>query len=309
MHMAKVYVQTPGNWSRITEHIIYNREECLKKIVRAQKCLFLDTCTILQYGNLRPSSEFYAYVRDTYDVILIPRIILMELASGDAEVKEEHLLFLERLNRERPVYIFDEEWCYSYLKLAFDKTDRELNLILVDTMKVTKKIFNHCVDAFLSDDLQIRKYFKNTPAAELYTDFFAEIRSKKEAGDSLGEELTAFVVILLSNIKEIYPCKYELLSNDRNAYYGLLSTKRYISNKYKWDGFMCRTTCSLAYLLYKNGYMDHTGLKEFVSVSYANRELRCFAAGKNDLECREYRCSVHDFADMIESDHLFKVIY
>ena len=72
---------------------------------------------------------------------------------------------------------------------------------------------------------------------------------------------------------------------------------------------MCRTTCNLAYLLYKNEYMNYTELKEFVSVSYVNSELRCFAAGQNDLECKEYSFSVNDFVKMLENDNLFKVIY
>lgn len=306
--MAKEYVQIPNNWSRITEYIIYNKEECLRRIIMAQKCLLLDTCTIMQYTNLRADSMFYTYVEDTYDVILIPRIILMELASENAEVKEEHLLFLERLHHKKPVYIFDEEWCYTYIKLAFDRTDKELNAILINTMKFIKKIFNNCVDAFLNEDLQIEKYFKNTPASEVYTDFFTDIRNKKESGDSLGEELIALLVILLSNIKEITPCKYELLSNDRNSYYGLASAKNYINNKYEWDAFMCRTTCNLASLLYKNGYMNKEELKEFVSASYVNSNLNCFAAGKNDLECKQYNFSVDAFVDMIEADNLFKVI-
>lgn len=307
--MAKIYVQTPNNWSRITEHIIYSKEECIEKIIRAKKCLILDTCSIIQYANLRQTSLFYAYVHDVCDMILIPRTILMELASDNAEVKEEHLSFLERLNNEKPVYIFDEEWCYTFLKLVFNMTDKELNTILIDTMKAIKTIFSNCVDEFFNNDLQIEKYFKNTPTVEVYTDFFTDMRTMKETGDSLGEELTALVVILLSNIKELKPCKYELLSNDRNSYYSLSSTKKYINNKYKWDAFMCRTTCNLAYLLYKNEYMNYTELKEFVSVSYVNSELRCFAAGQNDLECKEYCFSVNDFVKMLENDNLFKVIY
>lgn len=305
--MAKTYVQTPDHWERITRHMIHDKQMCLEKIIRADKCLLLDTCTIMQYANLTAGSNFFCYVQDTYDMILIPRIILMELASDDGTVKEEHLIFLEKLHSE--IYIFDEEWCYHYLKLAFHKSDKELNKILINTMQFVKKVFNNCVDTFFEDHLQIQKYFKSTPATEVYTDFFKDIRSQKRSGDSMGEELTAFIVILMSNIQEVNPCKYELLSNDRNSYYGLSATKRYIRNKNGWDSFMCRTTCNTAYVLYRNGYMSKEEVKSFVSVSYTCSGLRCFGAGKNDLDCKEYTFSVDEFADIIESDNLFKVIY
>ena len=84
--MVRSYVQTPENWDRITRTIVYNKEECLQSMVCAGKCLFLDTCTIMQYENLSTDSKFYQYISDTYDMVLVTRTILMELTSEDKDV-------------------------------------------------------------------------------------------------------------------------------------------------------------------------------------------------------------------------------
>lgn len=306
--MAKTYVQTPHNWIRITEQIIYDKNDCLSKILNAQKCLILDTCSLIQYANLATDSNFFRYVQDTYDIVLIPRIVLMELSSENAEVREEHISFLEILHQKAEVHIFDEEWCHQYLKIAYDKTDEELNLILIATMQFVKKAFNNCVDAFFDDSINIERYFKRTPTTEVYSEFFMKIRDRKQSEDSMGEELIAMVAILLSNIQEVNAGKFELLSNDRRSYPALSSTKRYISNRYHWDAFMCRTTCNTAHMLYRCGYMDKEELREFISVSYMN-DIRCFGAGKNDLECKEYHVTTDEFLNLIVDDELFKVIY
>lgn len=307
--MAKTYVQTPGNWSRITQNLVYDKENCIRQILHAKKCLICDTCTILQYANLAADSNFFRYIHDAFDIVLIPRVILMELSSEDAKVKEEHISFLEKLHQEKEIYLFDEEWCYSYLKIAFDKTDEELNTILINTIKFIKKVFNNCVDTFFEDSAQINRYFKRTPTSEVYTEFFTNIRSKKESEDSLGEELIAMMVVLMSNIVEVRPGKFELLSNDRKSYPALTQTKRYIHHKYGWDSFMCRTTCNIAHVLYKAGYMNQDELRDFVSVSYVNGSIRCFGAGKNDLECKEYHVTIDEFLELVVYDKLFKVMY
>jgi len=307
--MRKKYIQAPKNWSKIIKKVIYDKKRCVEEIVKAKKCLILDTCVIMQYENLDYSSSFFRYIRDQYDVILITRTILMELESDDGNLSINHISFLNRLSLEKDVFIFDEEWCYDYLKLAFSKTDKELNMILSEIIKITKKLFNNCVDNFMNDSYQVNKYIKNIPTTEFFTDFFTDIRSKKESEDSLGEELIAMIVLLMANIMDLNSCKFELLSNDRKSYPSLLSVKSYIKSKCMWDALICRTTCNLAQILYKNNYMSKNDLKDFMSVSYHQSNFKCYCAGKNDLKCEEYSFTIDSFIDIIGSDNLFRVMY
>lgn len=234
--MVRSYVQTPENWDRITRIIVYNKEECLQSMVCAGKCLFLDTCTIMQYENLSTDSKFYQYISDTYDMVLVTRTILMELTSEDKYMKEIHILFLERVHEAKTLYLFDEEWSYDYLKIAYDKTDKEFNQTLQSAIKFAISSYTNIIKDYMSKENCI-KYFNERHPDELYTDFFTNIRDNKETGDSMGEELIAITAILLSSVPESSECKFELVSNDRNSYMMMRATKRHIRNKYGWDAF------------------------------------------------------------------------
>ncbi len=307
--MGKSYKHTPTNWHQLTKVIIYNKERCVSKILTAPKCLLLDTCTIMQYENLQHDSQFFTYVHDCFDAILITRTILMELESEDGAIEESHISFLEKLSEETEAYIFDEEWCCDYLKHVFNKSDKELNGLLAEAIKFIKKIFNNCVDAFFDDAAQVNVYFKALPTTEVFGRFFTDIRQKKESGDSLGEELITLIILLMANVQEINACKFVLFSNDKQSYAAFLSVKSYIKKKCGWDAFMCQTTCNIAQTLYRLNYIEKEEIRNILEVSYHNNPVKCYAAGQHDLRCEEYIFSADTFMDMLEGDSMFRVLY
>lgn len=306
--MVRSYVQTPENWDRITRTIVYNKEECLQSMVCAGKCLFLDTCTIMQYENLSTDSKFYQYISDTYDMVLVTRTILMELTSEDKYMKEIHILFLERVHETKRLYLFDEEWSYDYLKIAYDKTDKEFNQTLQSAIRFAISSYTNIIKDFMSKEKCI-KYFNERHSDELYTDFFTNIRDNKQTGDSMGEELIAITAILLSSVPESSECKFELVSNDRQSYMMMRSTKQHIRDKYGWDAFNCKTTCSLGFLMFKNQYLELQELRDFTAVSYHDCNAKFFGVGCNDIECKQYTLTLDEYINTLNNDKTFKVIF
>ena len=308
--MSRIYKQSPDNWPAISSRLEYNKSSCILRIIKSRKCLFLDTCSIIQYAHLDIGSPFFTYLDDTYDSVFITRTVIMELISEEGCLKNEHLDFLELIHKKKTLYLMDEEWSYDYLKTVYDKPDRELNDLLRCAIRFAMSAFKNTVSSFLDHDEEKKRYFDGSVKKELYSDFFMNMRSRKNSGDSLGEELTAVLILLLSFVKESSEGKFEFLSNDRKSYYLFSATKKYIKHKCGWDAFQCRTACSLGCLLYRYGYMTENELADFLSVSYQKHSLlKCFAVGSSDLEAVEYTFTLDEYLNKIKSDPLFTIFF
>lgn len=301
----------PQNWEEVSEVMIYDKEKALYAVLKAEHCMILDTCAVMQFAKLE-SDPFFTYIRSITEVVLVTRTVLMELLDTKKRIGKSHIDFFRKLNGQGlQVCLFDEEWCLDYLKCICTKSERELNWILVYAIRKAAGL-SRCVSKMLCTlpEGKQKQYLKEPSVNESYTAFFKWMREHKAAGDSMGEEMILLAVTVMASVREGSQCKYIVLGNDRRAIPLSILFKKYIKDRYGWDALIHKTTCSLGITMFREGVMDSEQLLEFIRCSYPGQDkVRCYCLGSDDFEFRELSVMPEELVEIVEKDVQFRILY
>jgi len=256
--MDKTYVETPTNFEEIAAYAITDKETIVKEIITAQKLFFYDTCSFRSHMMCEKREEILAFIARLNGVVVITRLILMELLSGDSVLWKEHIAYIKQLHdMDIKVIIMYEEDVFHVLDTYYSSVkaiNKKLRLAVNNV-----KTADSAMDRYIEEDKNLRKALweeNEKQSRTLASTFFKKMRSSKTSEDSLGEEVVAVCVHMLSNISETGDYKYTFLTDDKGA---VRKFSRIIDNVERHAGhsmIACMTTPKLAYRMVKAGMID-----------------------------------------------------
>lgn len=264
--MEKTFVEIPKNFEEVSAYVITDRQTIVREIMTAEKVFFYDACTFRYHVSCNGLENILFFIAHQKGIVVLTRLILMELLSGDDMLWEEHIDYLKRLHDTgiKVLIIYEEdvlevlETCYSSIKEINEKLR-----LAVGVMKSADSAIGKYIDedaglkAALWGDMQKQ-------SRDLIPAFFRAMRGAKTVSDSLGEEAVGVCLHMLSSIPELTDGKYVFLSDDKGA---VRKYSNLIVNVEKYAGhpmIVCVTTPKLVYRLVKEGRIDNE--KEIVDI-------------------------------------------
>ena len=215
------YTETPDNIKDFDSFIISDVEKIKEVFLSSERILFYDACSFQRHSNL-PDKEMdilAGYFKEHGMSVVITRCILMELASDRHRIAEDSIKYLRRMHHIGiSIVIFDEEYSYEILSECFS-TNEMVNAYLTWAVRTVKSPVSPIGTAYKANNKAVIDVIecKNQKQSDLYRRFFMAIRSTKEHGDDLGEELIAVSVHILSNLPGLSDGRICVLTDDKRA--------------------------------------------------------------------------------------------
>ncbi|SEM26675.1 hypothetical protein SAMN04487770_13129 [Butyrivibrio sp. ob235] len=219
--MQTLYTERPANFSQISPFVSEQIEEINESILINRKIFFYDTCSFRYHSNFKNDEQkiLTDYFKSADAAIFITRCILMELASISGELNEEYVAFFRLLSENGiRIFVLDEEKVFNILSECFSDRVR-INDYLTWAVRMLNKPVS-TIRELLENDVTLYKLIiegKNHDSSSIYQRFFRALRSAKEQGDNLGEEILSIVIQILSHLPGTADGKYCLITDDRNA--------------------------------------------------------------------------------------------
>lgn len=309
--MATCYVETPHNIREIERYVLTDGERIASEIMNARRCYFYDACSFRKHAQMEHPEYVFEFVKRDNGIMVITGCVLMELASHSGFLNAEYVEYMKKMYEAGiQVLILYEEDIFDILSLCFASNtviNRQLSLAvravkrptgtMEDTLKENKSLRNEIFGDDITDGTLFRR-------------FFGEVRSNKESGDNLGEELLAVCVHLMSNIPEVYDYKYVIMTEDKGAI-GLVHKAAHNVLLYRnVRAFSALTTSRLAQRLYEETIISgKSQVEEMLSVGAAGATLKILGSEEYDLEPKEKTMTCSELAEKIITPNAIHINY
>ena len=219
--MAAAYTEIPHNYDEIAPFLETRIDYIRRSVISSKPLYFYDTCSFRIHSNLSGNGmdKLTDYFKKQGGEIIITRCVLMELASGSGIINEEYINYLKFLfDKGIEVFLLNEESLFDILSECFS-TNAKVNEYLTWAVRMSKSPVSTITqtlrnDTKLSEEIIERK---NPGQSDLYRRFFASVRSNKEQGDNLGEELIGICVHILSHLPGMKDGKLCVVTDDKGA--------------------------------------------------------------------------------------------
>lgn len=249
--MTKGYSEIPDNWGEIQPYV--NQGNMVLSVLMAEKCIFYDTCSFRYHANLeaQDAEKILQYIRQQNGIIIITRCILMELASYSHLLEECYIRYIRQISDYGiEVYVIYEEELRDVMDACFT-SKQTVNDYLIWAVRMV----NHpvsMIEKTFQENEELRKVMegRNKGTGDLYTQFFQKVRSNKESGDNLGEELIAVCLQILTNLPEENG-KFCVITDDKGAAGKIDASFRSPLHGYRGKRIILFTTPKLAQILYQ----------------------------------------------------------
>lgn len=309
--MATVYVENPYNFDDIARYVLIEKDTILTEILAAERMYFYDACAFRKHARMPNPQWLFQFVKKSRGIVLITRCILMELASQDGRLRSEYIAFFAKMHLDGlKVLILYEEDVGDVLEMCFS-SNRKINRCLAYAVKTVKSPVSTIETTLKKDDALLHDVLvKENTNGELFRRFFGAVRKNKEQGDSLGEEMIALCVHLLSNLPNTTEYQYLIFTEDKGAV-GLMNKAS--KNVYEHRGvrsFSVLTTPKLAQCFYEEGIVtDKLQVEEVLSINNVERVVKFLGSARYDLERKEKTMSCSELADGIVTPGAIHIYY
>ena len=286
--MVSGYTEHPGNFDRISEYIITDTEEAISCIVMASQCYFYDACSFRKHVHMRRPESFFLYVKQKKGIVIITRTILMELSGKDGTLREEYIEYIKAAyDAGLKILVFYEEDIFQIMSVCFNKNDK-INQMLSYAVRAVKTATGAVTEALDCDSsLRTDLIEKITSGGSLYLRFFREVRSRKESGDNLGEELVIICMHVFSNLPDKNRYKYVLLTEDKGAI-GLLNRANKNISKYNDKSKLAGiTTAALLQRMFDEGVLNGEEMRDLFLDVYTEDSIKIVCTEEYDLNPKE----------------------
>ena len=303
-------IDMPDNWSELVPYVITNQEEVVRHIISAEKCFFYDTCAFWNHMSIGDPSPIFDYIKSQKGIVILTKIILVELCSGNQKLWEEHIKYVQKMKQCGViVLVIAEEDIYTVLCSCYSGIAR-VNLMLSDAVKYTKSKTGSVEDV-LQKNIVLRKEVLSPSGSKdssLAERFFREARENKMPGDNMGEELLAICIHMLANMPEQGVYKYIVLTDDYTAMKLFGKTKE---NVEKHTGRRCIsgvTTAKLCWLMVNSGILlKEDSVKEIISSGHIDNQLRVYSSEQYELSPSEKMMTIEEFSNKIVNESGVKI--
>lgn len=300
----------PINWDEVAPYVIQEQAQITKLILCAARCFFYDTCSFRNHTSIKNPDSIFAYIKKQNGVIILTKMVIMELCSGDHKLWKEHVEYIKRMNQYGILVLFvAEENIFEVLCACYTGMS-QVNRMLSNAVKYTRNVTG-AIENTLQKNTTLRKeIFLNIDNKDgsLAKRFFESMRQNKMPGDNLGEELLAVCIHMLANIQETVEYKYIVLTEDHAA---ITLLGRVKENVEKYIGGHCIsgvTTAKLCWLMIQEGILlNEVEVEEIMSVGRSDTQLRIYSSEQYELGPSEKIMTIEEFAEKVVNDTGMKV--
>lgn len=301
----------PHNFNDAEPYIIISGHQAAIEILTAGKCYFYDTCSFIRHIHLQYPEVLFDYIKKHNGIVVITECIIMELTSDSGILDLKYIEYIKKMHEYGiKVVVMHEEDIFDVLNMCFT-TISAINTYLSFAVKTVKTPVGTIESTLKSDKPLMREIFKgNSHDSTLFGSFFKEVRSNKESGDNLGEELIAVCVHLLSNIPDKCSYKYIIMTEDNGAV-GLINkvSKNIFLYQDKYT-ISAITTTGLVQRMYDEGIIsERTQVEEMLSAGMAGDSIRLLGSEEYDLEPKEKTMTFRELAGKIVTPNKIHINY
>lgn len=311
--MSVDYTDVPHNIEAILPYVITEKDKIIIEMTEKQTCYFYDTCSFRRHANLdRVKAEYLLkYFKNQDSTIVITRCILMELASHSGILNQEYIEYIKRIKDFGiSVLVIYEEDLFSVMEVCFS-TNAAINEYLCWAVRAVKCPVSTITET-LEQNIRIKNEVikgKNSDSSGVYRRFFQAVRSNKESGDNLGEELLAVCLHILSHLPGEEDGKFCVITDDKGAA-GKMALMFKASARYhhgKKVGIF--STPKLAQILYREQILqDHEHMKAILGTGTAGN-IAVLGMLIYDIRSREISVSRDELADLIMQPNGIHIIF
>lgn len=310
--MERSYDETPKNFQEVVPYVLTEPDTVARKILEHPRCYFYDTCAFRKHAELENPGSLFQYIRGNDGMVLITRCVLMELCSGDGILWQQHIRFLTQMHHAGIlVCIMYEEDAWNVLHLYY-RENNEINQCLTYAIRSAKSSVGTVQQTLDQLPALKREIMSGTynRSSTLFQRFFKEVRVNKESGDSLGEELIAVVMHLLSNIPEMAEYKYIMLTEDKGAIAQLQKVMENVKHHMGKPYITAVTSAKLAQLLHHEELiLQPEQMEDFLRGGNDGDQIRVYCAEKYELEVMFRTYSCRELAQKICGQDDFRIFF
>lgn len=301
--MAAVYKEVPDNWSELEPYV--NRGQLIEDIFRKKKCFFYDTCSFRYHANMAEESihSIFAYIKEQDGIIVITRCILMELASSSNILNPEYIRYCQKISQSGiKLYVVYEEELFQIMEICFS-TNASINNLLVWSVRMMKGSVSTITKTLDEDEALNDVVIKgrNLDSKGVYKRFFSSVRTNKESGDNLGEELLGICLHILSQLPGEEDGKFCIITDDKKAAGKIDGLFKKTNRQFRGKRIIIFSTPKLVQILYAEEYVtDRDMLVEILKFG-GSGNIKVLGTRIYDLKSNEISLSYEEMADQIMS--------
>lgn len=311
--MAGGYTEIPRNMMEIVPYVITDKKSIVEEILESRKCFFYDTCSFRRHAKLERSEMEYLlkYIKMQNGIVIITRCILMELASYDGLLNGEYIEYLKIISRYGiDVLVMYEEDIFFVMNVCFS-TNSSINAYLCWTVRTMKLPVSTITRTFEQNGRIHEEVIKgkNRDNGGVYKRFFGAVRSNKESGDSLGEELLAICLHILSYMPGEADGKFCVITDDKGAGSKIDTLFRRTAKQFKGKKIVIFSTPKLVQVLYREKIIaDKEHIKAILSVG-TEGNIVVLGTQIYDLINNDISLSADELAELIVQPNGINIVF
>lgn len=301
--MEAVYKEIPDNWNELDPYI--SKKKISEEIFRKKKCFFYDTCSFRYHANIDKEGMYriLAYVKAQDGIFIITRCVLMELASSSGVLNTEYIQYCQKI-REYGIdlYVIYEEELFQIMEMCFS-TNVSINKFLVWSVRMMKGPVS-TITRTLNEDEELYDIVikgRNLNSKEVYHKFFSSVRTNKEAGDNLGEELLGICLHILSQLPGEDDGKFCIITDDKGAAGKIDGLFVKTNRQFQGKRIIIFSTPKLAQLLYTEKYITDKDILTAILKFGRSGNIKVLGTQIYDLRSNEISLSYEELTDQIMS--------
>lgn len=308
--MTEQYIFPPGNWTEVSGGMIVSGGEITSTLLRAKRWFFYDTCALMHHAHPECSDAMIQFIKRHQGIVILLQTIVMELSSRNNGniILQEHQQYIRKLmDHDIPVVFMGEEECCKILQTVMQTGRAERNerfTYAVRLLRGGNSGIGKALDA-LPDAEKKRMVSGNPVQEELGDHAIRAIRGKKQQGDSLGEDMIFYCMIMLASLFS----PMTVLSDDRAAFDRFCRTASYIKEHYQRKEIQCYSSVHLCHIMFQQGILEENKVEGFLKAAYKNTEKISFKGiTAQDVDAEEKKEPVEKMAGLIREDKELRIL-
>ncbi len=268
--MCRTYAENPTNYDAFRSLFIMDIERIVNQIIQSSHVLFYDACSFRKHAGLNTNCKrrIIEYFIRNNTVIVLTRIILMELTLASGELNSACVSYLDQIvSSGVNILLLEEEYLYDVLSSCFS-TNARINEYLIWAVRTNKSPVGTITKTLAQDnklsDCVLKA--KGINKSDIYSSFFARVRSNKESDDNLGEEVIGICVNILSHVPGIVDGKLVVLTEDKGAASHLYAAYKKTTMQYRGTRFELLSTPKMVQRMFQeNGEITEQEMIEILA--------------------------------------------
>lgn len=311
--MSIHYTDNPPNISEILPWVVTEKDRIISEIFKAARCYFYDTCSFRRHANLDVEYAEYIlrYIKGQNGIIMITRCILMELASHSGILNSEYIAYIKRIHDAGiTILVIYEEDLFSVMEVCFS-TNAAINDHLCWAVRNILGPFSTITET-LDHNAELKNEVvkgKKTDSSRVYKHFFEAVRSNKESGDNLGEEMIAICLHILSHIPGEDDGKFCIITEDKGAAGKIDAMFKRTAKQYKGSDIGIFSTQKLVQVLYREKILQDKEQLEAILGSGTDGNIVVLGMKAYDIRDRELTYSVEELAASIIQPNGIRIFF